>query len=195
MNPLGRLQEDRRKARRQQDPWSELCGVATVTANGEPSVRVLVVRELELQGKAARPALGIFVNASSPKADEFSQAVSVAVLIYLPSVMVQYRLRCTLNPIDPAFVHEAWQMRPEIPKRMDWLYETHPQSTEVASRQVLIDAVSSGEQPLVAPESAVGYLFQPFEVDRLDLGHTGAPHDRRRYSLNAGDWVEVILVP
>ena len=212
MDPLGWLHKDRHQARQRQDPWAELCVMSTVTGEGEPSARVLVVRELDLGTETAsasaprserghtgatNPALGIFVNASSPKVDEFSPSTTVAVLIYLPSVMVQYRLRCTLNAIDPVVVREAWQMRPEVAKRMDWLYETHPQSTEIASRRTLLDAVSSKSwtQPLLAPQSAVGYLFQPFEVERLDLSHADAPHDRRRYSAREGDWVESVLVP
>lgn len=203
VNPLGRLDEDRRQARRRQDPWAELCIVSTVTGDGEPSARVLVLRELDpgtrrtSAAKPASPVLGIFVNASSPKVDEFSNSSTVAVLIYLPSVMVQYRLRCTLDPIEPAIVREAWQMRPEIPKRMDWVYETHPQSSEIASCEALIDAVGSQsrEEPLLAPESAVGYVFQPFEVERLDLSGGDAPHGRRRYTAKDGDWVEAVLVP
>lgn len=203
MDPLGRLQEDRRQARQRQDPWAELCVVATVTAGGEPAARVLVVRELDPGTESGSlsapqtPALGIFVNASSPKVEEFSQSSSIAVLIYLPSVMVQYRLRCTLDAIDPVTVRDAWQMRPDGSKRLDWLYETHPQSTEIASRRTLLDALAPEfrEQPLVAPESAVGYLFQPLELDRLDLSRGDAPHDRRRYSARGGDWVEVFLVP
>ena len=204
MNPLGRLDEDRRQAREQRDPWAELCIVSTVTTGGEPSVRVLVVRELDPgttgRTSASRPessVLGIFVNASSPKVNEFSNSSTVAVLIYLPSLMVQYRLRCTLDPIEPAVVHEAWQMRPETPKRMDWVYETNPQSSEIASRDALVDAVASQsrKEPLLAPESAVGYVFQPFEIERLDLSGGDAPHDRRRYTAKNGDWVEAVLVP
>ncbi|MDE0453614.1 MAG: hypothetical protein OXI90_17840 [Gammaproteobacteria bacterium] len=196
MNPLGRLDEDRRQAREKRDPWAELCIVSTVTGGGEPSARVLVLRELPAL-KPQSPALGVFVNSSSPKVDEFSNSSTVAVLIYLPSVMVQYRLRCTLDPIEPAVVREAWQMRPETPKRMDWVYETHPQSSEIASRQALIDAVASQsrDEPLLAPDSAVGYVFHPFELERLDLSAGDAPHDRRRYTAKNDDWLEAVLVP
>lgn len=198
MNPLRRLDEDRRQARRRRDPWAELCIVSTVTAGGEPSARVLVVRELDPGAEPPESAaLGIFVNASSPKVEEFSNSSSVAVLIYFPSLMVQYRLRCTLEPIDPVLVRESWQLRPEIPKRMDWVYETHPQSSEVASREALLDAAASQsrEQPLIAPDSAVGYVLQPFEMERLDLSRGDQPHDRRRYSVREGTWVEAVLVP
>ena len=196
MNPLGKLDDDRRQAREKQDPRAELCIVSTVTGSGEPSARVLVLRELPAL-KPQSPALGVFVNASSPKVDEFSNSSTVAVLIYLPSVMVQYRLRCTLEPIEPAVVREVWQMRPDIPKCMDWVYETHPQSSEIASRQALIDAVVSQprDEPLLAPDSAVGYVFQPFEIERLDLSAGDAPHDRRRYTAKNGDWLEAVLVP
>lgn len=203
MDPLGRLHQDRRQARQHGDPWAELCVVATVTGEGEPSARVLVLRELDPGSGGSststppKPAIGVFVNASSPKVDEFSRSSSVAVLIYLPSIMVQYRLRCTLDPIDPILVREAWQMRPEVSKRMDWVYETYPQSTEIASRRALLDALSSEAraQPLLAPESAIGYLFRPFELERLDLDRRDGPHDRRQYTLREGDWTEAVLVP
>ena len=194
IDPLRRLADDRNRARERDDPWASLCTVATVTSEGEPSARVLVLRDL---ATPEDDRLAIFVNATSPKADEFSRSSTVAVLIYLPSLMVQYRLRCTLEAVDPAIVHENWQLRPDTPKRMDWFYQTHPQSTEFDTRDQLLDAVARIPlpEPLVAPATALGFLLEPSEIERLDIDRAGAVHDRRRYSMIDDGWEESVLVP
>ena len=190
IDPLARFAEDRARARERDDGWANLCAVATVTAAGEPAVRVLVLREVD-------DRLGVFVNATSPKAREFAGSATVAVLSYLPTLTVQYRLQCTLEPMPPETVHAAWQMRPAIPKRMDWLYAQHPQSSPVADRAALLDALEAAPrpEPLVAPESAAGYFLDPVAVERLDLAGDGGVHDRRQYRCEPRGWVETILVP
>ena len=192
IDPLALLAEDRRRAGEQDDPCASLCAVATVTPAGKPAVRTLVLRNLG-------DRLGIFINATSPKADEFRCADGdVAVLVYLPSIAVQYRLQCTLEPIAKQAVHRAWQRRPDMPKRMDWFYETHPQSFAFRTRQALLDAVAefSPPEPLAAPASAVGFLLAPAQIERLNLAQPGGLHDRRRYALrDDGSWSEAVLVP
>ena len=164
--------------------------MATVAASGAPAVRVLVLREL-----AER--LGVFVNGTSPKVAEFGNAQTVAALIYLPSLGIQYRLQCTLEAIEPALVRDAWQQRPAMPKRMDWFYEAHPQSSAFESRAALLDAVGRHPlpAPLTAPASALGFVLVPGEVERLELAEGGGLHDRCRYALQGEAWVESALVP
>lgn len=190
IDPLARFAQERAGARERDDGWANLCAVATVTAAGEPAVRVLVLREIE--GR-----LGIFVNATSPKVGEFAQSRTVAVMSYLPSLSVQYRLRCALERMTPEVVHTAWQMRPAVPKRMDWLYAVHPQSSTVGGRAALLEALEAAPlpDPLVAPETAAGYFLDPVAVERLDLAGDGGVHDRRRYAREPAGWVETVLVP
>ena len=190
IDPLARFAQDRASARERQDAWANLCAVATITSAGEPAVRVLVLRDVDER-------LCIFVNATSPKVDEFSRSASVAVMTYLPSISVQYRLQCALERMAADTVHSAWQMRPPVPKRMDWLYGTHPQSSPLASRAALLDTLDNLPlpDPLVAPETAVGYFLEPASVERLDLASDGGVHDRRRYGRDGGAWTETVLVP
>ena len=190
VDPLARFAEDRARARDRDDGWANLCAVATVTAAGEPAVRVLVLREVE-------DRLGIFVNGTSPKVGEFAQSGTVAVISYLPSVTVQYRLQCGLERMPPEVVHNAWQMRPDVPKRMDWLYAGHPQSSTVDGRAALLDALErvSLPDPLVAPQTASGYFLDPVTVERLDLAGDGGVHDRRQYRREPAGWAETVLVP
>ena len=118
-DPISLLADDRKKARAANDPWSSLCVLATVDANGEPQARVLVLREV-----GAR--LALFINGTSPKHAELQSAAHHAVLIFLASQGVQYRLSVVLEPLPSEVVRRSWLDRPRIPKVMDWLYEKRP---------------------------------------------------------------------
>ena len=189
------LDADRATARANDDPNASLCVLASV-AGGEPQARTLVLRDIAAAESSAAPPsrLGVFVNSHSPKHAEFAQSTGVAVLVYLPSVGVQYRLRCALEAIPQAIVHANWQLRPPTPKRLDWLYAEHPQSSVAESRHRL-KALLDTPLPEAAPDSAVGYYLAPNAIDRLCLNQSNGLHDRRRYERRGDTWQESVLVP
>ena len=120
------LRADRERATALGDPMASLCVLATV-GDGEPEARTLVLRDL--RSAQGEPILGVFMNRTSPKCAQLGQSACVAAVVYLPSLSVQYRLRCTLKELPADLVRSSWLLRPPIPKRMDWLYEERPQST------------------------------------------------------------------
>ena len=195
-NPIEQLARDRRAAGEQTDPWAALCVVGTIDATKAPAgradLRTLVLRDLDGQ-------LALFFSATSPKWQQLKSSDTIALLIYLPSLQVQYRLQATWEPIPAATVHHHWQMRPKIPKQLDWLYETHPQSTALSAAELtaLLTSDSQSETPTAAPAAAMGIFVEPFEIDRLQL--TTGIHSRhlftRSSSANSSVWAEQNLVP
>ncbi len=187
VNPLRRLREDRARARELNDRYAELCALATVDSHGNPRVRTLVLRDLD--GR-----LAVFVNASSPKWPSMDR---VAVVLFLASLDIQYRLDCRTEPVAAKTVKASWKLRPEIPKRLDWLYEQRPQSSVLARREQLLAELAAAPvpDPLVAPDSARGLYLVPEAVERLDVKHESGIHDRRRWTLTEGEWQEQVLVP
>ena len=173
---------------------ANLCVVATVGA-GEPEARTMVLRDLEPTLSSGPPSFGLFVNSTSPKVGEFRESSTVAIVVYLPSLAVQYRLRCALEPLPEDLVRASWRLRPPVPKRMDWLYEDHPQSSAIDSRDTLVELLHDGCEPATAPESAVGYRLVAQSVERLDLDTEDGVHDRRRYVFDGRSWREDVLVP
>lgn len=165
---------------------ANLCVLATVGAD-HPEARTLVLRDVE-------DRLGLFFNSGSPKASEIDRSDAVTILVYLPSLSLQYRLHTTLAAIPATIVHANWQYRPDVPKKMDWLYERHPQSSVIASRQTLISQLPTAT-PESAPASAIGFYVLPLTVERLNLGQDNGVHDRRRYTLHGEMWREQVLVP
>ena len=182
-NPLEQLAADRSSAFENKDPCAGLCTLASLDDSGWPDARTLVLRNLDGE-------LAVFVNATSPK---FTHLDRVSVVIWLPTVNVQYRLRCDTTPVPAAIVADSWQLRPDPPKRMDWLYTTRQaQSTPISSREMLLEMLSSLDlpEPLVAPDTARGLYLHPEQIDRLDLGMENGVHDRRRLPAGQSRWLD-----
>lgn len=186
-DPVALLRADRLEAGKQGDPNANLCACATVAA-GEPQVRMLVLREV-----AGR--FGLFVNRASPKHAEFGASQSVQLLVYLPSVDVQYRLTCGLEAMPSSLVHDSWRLRPPVPRQLDWLYAKQPQSSPIPSREWLLTALAEAAEAATAPASAAGYYLLPRSVERLRLNLGDEPHDRRRYTLAKDGWRSEALMP
>jgi pyridoxine/pyridoxamine 5'-phosphate oxidase len=189
-DPLQRLRDDRQRARSLEDPCAALCTLANIDAEGMPQARTLVLRELDGQ-------LAVFINQTSPK---WTHLVSgpASLVVWLPSLKVQYRLACNCTPVAQALVHDSWHLRPEPPKRMDWFYTlVQPQSSSIASRAELLNALESLDlpDPLTAPASAHGLYLSPSRIERLHLGEDNGVHDRLLYRLDADAWTLETLVP
>ena len=190
-NPLIQLINDRNAARDQGDPCANLCTAATVDKRGCPQARTLVLREIE-------DRLAVFGNNTSPKWPQMSGEAAVAIVVWLPSLQLQYRLACQTEPIPAQIVHESWALRGEPPQRIDWYYtRRQPQGSPVTDRDTLLRQLQTVDlpEPLVAPETASGLYLVPQSIDRLDLNQTDGVHDRRCFELVAEAWVESILVP
>jgi pyridoxamine 5'-phosphate oxidase len=189
-NPLLRLFEDRTRARAQQDPCANLCTLANIDEQGAPQARTLVLRELDNQ-------LAVFVNVTSPKWQSLL-AGPVSLVVWLPSIQLQYRLSCQTAQIPQHKVHDSWHMRPDPPKRMDWFYsEVAAQSSGIGNRETLLGALEDLQlpEPLTPPVSAQGLYLEPESVERLHLGEENGIHDRQFYRRTGSGWSVNTLVP
>ena len=187
-NPLTLFRRDRMLARQADDPMAHVCVLATIDNQGRPQARTLVLREYG-------DDLALYINASSPKWREIAAGASIQT--YWPSVELQYRMQVRMTPLPAKHVSESWQFRPTAPKRMDWLYQTYPQSSDIGKRPSLLQAFDESEtpDPLVAPESAKGMLLHPMQIERLDLNQENGVHDRVRYTASTDGWSRTTLVP
>lgn len=190
-DPLALLSAERGAAGQRGDPCASLCTLATVDEAGHPQARTVILRDLE--GR-----LAVFLNETSPKWQQVNDSRSVAVVVWLPSVSVQYRLQCHARPVAKPQVHASWQLRPEVPKRLDWFYtRVQPQSSAIHSRSALQAGLGDLRlrEPLVAPRTSGGIYLEPFKVERLNLSMPDGLHDRRTWQLRGDGWHEHVVVP
>ncbi len=163
-----------------------MCALGTVNADGDAEQRTLVLRETHNQ-------LSLFFSATSPKWFELQQRPTASLFIYMPSIEVQYRLRVEWQRIDDNIVRDSWQLRPDIPKKLDWLYQNHPQSSAV--NRALLEAGLAADQPTptAAPASAIGVYLHPLRIERLEL--SSGVHQRDLFELKDGAWQHSHRVP
>ena len=198
---------DRDRARQAQDPTANVCQVATVNSDGWPELRTLVLRDVVLAERNSATgavtddpgeSLALFINSSSPKwAQAAANQGRLGVHTYWPSINVQYRLQAFAEALPEQIVRDSWQLRPEPPKRMDWFYAQHPQSTPIGDRDALLSKLANlaPPEPLIAPESARGWGLRVVQIERLDLGQSNGVHDRTLARLQDGAWHTETLVP
>ena len=189
MDALSQFYADRDRARSAQDPMASVCTLANIDERGSAQLRTLVLRDVEDQ-------LAIFINATSPKWRHLQSGVSL--LCYWPSISIQYRIVAAVSAVPEAIVRDSWQLRPPVPKQMDWLYETWlRQSSEISDRDALLEKLAKQvlPQPLTAPDNARGLLLSPQTIERLDLGQQNGVHDRSLAILTDAGWTSTSLIP
>ena len=188
-NPLQLFKLDQQAAKNQKDPYAGLCVVSTINKDMQPQSRTLVLREVE-------GSLAIFINKSSPKWNELKNGI--AVQTYWASTQVQYRMSVSTKPVDKKIINESWQLRPDIPKKMDRIYENgFPQSTEVSSLdQIRVETQKiSSVDKLTATQNATGLILIPHKIERLSLDTLDGIHDRKLYLETEEGWSESQLMP
>ena len=188
-DPVELFKLDQQTARNQKDPYASLCVISTISKEMQPQSRTLVLREVE-------GSLAIFINKSSPKWEELNNGV--ALQTYWASTQVQYRMSVSTKPIDKEIINQSWQLRPEIPKKMDWIYQNgFPQSSEVTSLdQIRTETGKITEvEKLTATENATGLILTPQKIERLSLDTPDGIHDRKLFIYTKEGWSESQLMP
>ncbi|MXW53208.1 MAG: hypothetical protein F4X44_08740 [Gammaproteobacteria bacterium] len=188
-DPLRILSDDRAHAASLRDPLRDRCFLATVNEDGNPEVRTLVLRDVE-------GCMGIFANGSSPKCQQVGNSSTVSILMYFESIGVQYRVQTELRPMATEIVQEMWQKRPDVSKKLDYLYETFPQSSSARNREQLLSLLEEMPVPRVAPMTAKGFYFEPVHsVERLLLDQSDGLHVRTLFERVEESWRAQQIVP
>ena len=185
-DPIARLAADRARAREKADGWASVCALGTVNNDGDAEQRTLVLRETHAR-------MSLFFSATSPKWQELQNRPTASVFIYLPSTQVQYRLRVQWQRIDDSLVRDSWQLRPDMPKKLDWFYQSHPQSSAVQRDQLEASLTGHEPTPATAPDTAIGVYLDPVRIERLEL--SSGVHQRDLFELSDGAWHHSTLVP
>lgn len=189
MNPVTLLRSSRSLARQKLDPCVDRCVLGTRNHLGEVEQRVLVLRDIEDE-------LAVFYSASSAKHRELLESeFTASLLVFLPTIGMQFRITANLAQIDSALVAESWQMKPNAAKRMDALYRKFPQSTVIGDLDEFEIAFAASVPPTQSPRHGVGYFIRPKKVECLELRTDPNMHVRTLYELVNGEWRSKRLVP
>jgi pyridoxamine 5'-phosphate oxidase len=189
-DPLRQFQRWFDEARAAGIPLAEACAVATASAGGAPSARMVLLKEADARGFV------FATNYRSRKGRELAENPKASLLFYWHVLGRQVRVEGSVEQVDATESDEIWLARPRA-SRLSALASA--QSEPVASREELEERVAALARELDGrevdrPEWWGGYRVVPDELefwqhrdDRL--------HHRFRYRRRRDAWAIDELQP
>ncbi|TYB05964.1 pyridoxamine 5'-phosphate oxidase [Aggregatibacter actinomycetemcomitans] len=163
--------------------------LATVNENGRPSSRMVLLKEVNVQGFV------FFTNYHSRKGRAIEQQPYVALTFFWPELERSVRIEGKAEKISAEQSDAYFAIRPYTSRIGAWASE---QSAVISGYKSLLAkaALIAAQHPLNVPrpESWGGYLVTP---DRIEFwqGRPSRLHDRICYLLENGEWKNVRLSP
>lgn len=163
--------------------------LATVGADGRPSSRIVLLKEVDDQG------LVFFTSYTSRKGRELAANPQAALLFHWPQLERQVRVEGGVEQVPAQVSDDYFAVRPVASQLEAW---ASPQSEPIDSREVLeanqrAAAERFGDQ-VPRPPQWGGYRLVP-ELVEFWQGRPSRLHDRLRYQLVDGAWQRDRLAP
>ncbi len=164
--------------------------LATSTKDGQPSVRFVLVREIDDEG------FFFYTSYLSRKARELEESPRAALAWHWESIGVQARVEGPVKRASAARSDAYFAGRPRGSQLGAW---ASPQSRPIASRAELeARARAAAERfeggPVPRPPDWGGYVLRP---ERIELWYEGEDrlHTRHLFERDRETWVRSVLAP
>jgi pyridoxamine 5'-phosphate oxidase len=184
-DPVAELRAWLEEARAAGIEQPEAMTLATATADGAPSARIMLLKDADERG------LSFFTSYESRKGVELAENPRGALVIYWHALGRQVRVEGRVERLPAAESDAYFESRPPGSRRSA---AVSPQSAVIAGREELARAAAALGDDVPRPPGWGGYLLVPslwefwqHRVDRL--------HDRFRYRPGEGGWVVERLAP
>ena len=165
--------------------------LATSTADGSPSARVVLLKGVDERG------FSFFTNHESRKSDEIGQNENVALVFYWHLLERQVRIEGVAEKLDREESSEYFSTRPRGSRLGAW---ASPQSKMIASREILQERLAEVEKrfegrDVPCPTHWGGYVVRPNRIEFWQ-GRPSRLHDRVVYERADGEtWTISRLAP
>jgi pyridoxamine 5'-phosphate oxidase len=172
-------------------PLPEAMTLATSTADGKPSARVVLLKQIDENGFV------FFTNYQSAKARDLDSNPQAALVFYWPQLERQVRVEGKVTRTSPGESDKYFQTRPRE-SQIGAL--ASPQSEVISSREVLQQRAEELEQiyegrEIERPAHWGGYRLTPGRIE-FWKGRIGRLHDRILYEHQRdGSWTISRLAP
>ncbi len=161
--------------------------IATATAAGKPSARVVLLKAFSEHGFV------FYTNYHSRKGNELAENNQAAILFYWDAMERQIRIEGTIEKVDLKLSEAYFESRPFESRLSAMVSE---QSQVIPSRKFLEDKLEALRNTGVAkkPANWGGYILKPHYFEFWQ-GRANRLHDRIAYQLKNDVWVMRRLAP
>ena len=188
-NPLSQFAQWFGEAQNAQVAEPNAMTLATVNAAGQPSARIVLIKEARNDGVVW------FTNYQSRKGADLLHNAQAALLFFWQPLERQVRFEGVVERVSAAESDAYYHSRPVNSRLGAW---SSPQSDIITNREVLETnlahyAAEFGDEPPRPPHWG-GYILKPTYVEFWQ-GRASRLHDRVAYRLVDGAWQIVRLAP
>ncbi|HEY6139830.1 MAG TPA: pyridoxamine 5'-phosphate oxidase [Thermoanaerobaculia bacterium] len=190
-NPFAQFGRWFADARAAQQPLPEAMTLATATADGAVSARVVLLKSFDEHGFV------FFTNYNSLKGAQLHENARAALVFWWPPLERQVRIEGAVCRVTEQESDDYWATRPRGSQLGAWASE---QSKVLAGRGDLDErfeelSATYADRPIPRPPHWGGYRVIPTLLEFWQ-GRADRMHDRFRYRLrDANDWVIERLSP
>ena len=177
-------------------PEPTAMSLATATAGGVPSVRIVLFKDMSAPLHDGRRAPRFFTNYESRKSIEILENPRVALAFFWSALNRQIRIEGRVEKLSHEESNEYFQSRPRGSRIGAW---ASPQSKKIATRDDLLKLVADTEKrfegkEVPCPPNWGGWRVVPERIEFWQAGEFRL-HDRFLYQWNGRDWTISRLAP
>ncbi|MEO1968979.1 MAG: pyridoxamine 5'-phosphate oxidase [Sphingomonadaceae bacterium] len=178
------------EARNSEPNDSNAMALATATADGRPSVRMVLLKEHGPDGFV------FYTNAQSRKGEEIRANPHAALLFHWKSLRRQIRIEGALEEVSPeqadAYFHSRNRVSQLGSAASDQSRPLHERSDYLQRVEQLAERYPAGDIP--RPVHWTGFRLIP-EAMEFWLDRPNRLHDRRRFTRSGEGWTSTLLYP
>jgi len=169
---------------------STACALATASPSGAPSVRIVLLKDVDAAG------FTFFTNYTSRKAAELDANPRAALCFYWPTLGVQIRVEGSVERVGPDESRAYFATRPRESQIGAWASR---QSSPLAARDELLDRFQEQEGRFAGgavpcPDHWGGYRLAPERIE-FWRAREFRLHDRVLYTRCGDGWTAQGLYP
>jgi pyridoxamine 5'-phosphate oxidase len=164
--------------------------LATVGANGQPSIRTVLLRGIDERGFV------FFTNSQSRKGEQMAGNSQVALTFFWDAWAEQVHVEGRVEVIPDSESDEYWKTRARLSQIGAWASD---QSRPLSGRDEFMASVAEiqkrfKDQDVHRPPHWFGYRVVPSRIE-LWSGREGRLHERYIYESNGETWTKQMLYP
>jgi len=192
LDPISLFLRERSRAVAAGEAWeATACTLATISATGAPSARVVLSKDVDASG------FRFYTNRESAKGRELAAVPRAALVFHFQSIETQFRVEGAVELASEAESDEYFAGRPRISQLGAWASD---QSRPLGSREELTERLRAVEarfpegRPVSRPPHWGGYRVVPSRIEHWVQGEFRL-HHRTSFEPEGSGWRRTLLNP